>query len=446
MTFLILSTVFGYFLFLPDRAPKQINLAVVPFEITQNSPEYLEHALPNEFVYLLSLSRDVIVIDYESSVDALNSSTPFRGFIRELGATHFVDGVVEVNDDDDETLTLRLVDVTQPAWRTRREATYLLSQTPPLQLLTNGVQLIRGGIYDTSAETLSPRTELNRSFTRYLEAQHSLRLGDTETAIEYAEDSLARTQNEYAALLLAQLVPERETEYLEIALAANPDYAPALIETARNEYERSRDLAGYIQELESMVLKYPNSDAIYELASMYSLMGQYEHSEELLFRWARMRPRSADAAFALAIARSRLQRDESAAEAYMVASARDTDLLTANRGSKYRRLSRYLDSNITQTSVDSSVQRVVGESNDCDVRFTDAFYSDSWQVAYTRLRCVDALFSIPPIRSAPADTEWMRFTSDERYVTWLSSIGADDSSKNKFQPIPIERLFKQRSE
>ena len=442
MTALILVTVVGYFLFLPDRAPMQVSLAVVPIEVTSNTPKYVQHALPREMREMLALSRDVIVVDYEAAEQVFESEKPFRGFIRELGASHFVDGVVAADEGGEETLTIRLIDGTQPAWKTKRQIQFSLSSTTPIEILRDAVQLVRDGLYDTSAGPLELPEELNAAFTLYLEARDQLRQGDFDAAISNAQSSLARQTNEYAAYLLSVLVPEKEQEYLQTALTANPRYVPALVASARQEYVATRDLVAYLDKLIPLVMEFPNSDAVYLLADALAASERFQEAEQLLFRWARMRPRSSDAALALSIARYRRGDRDQSLEALKVAEARDADLQPANRSFRLRSLRRFLVlENDSSYDIVPEKDRDRSTSSNCDVRFNEAYRSDRWRTAYSNLGCVEFSYSIPPAWVNPDDQRWLLFVSDDEYRTWSDRMRLSDPRIATYDFPDANQLF-----
>ena len=445
MTALILITVVGYFLFLPDQAPKQISLAVVPFEVTPNTPPYIQHALPREIREWLSRSRDVLVVDYEAAEAVIGSEKPFRGFIRELGATHFVDGVVESVAQDEEVLTIRLVDGTQPAWKTKRQIQFALSSTAPMEIVRETVQTVRDGLYDTSAGPLALPDELSTAFTLYLEAQDQFERGNLDAATLKARASQSQYTNAYAAHLLAVLMPEREDEFLQTATTAIPQSVPALVASSKKEYAVARDLVAYLDELIPLVREYPNSEAVYELADAYTSIGLYREAEQLLFRWARMRPRSSDAALALSIARYRLGEINLSRDALKVAEARDADLPSAMKSLRLGWLKSYFERTDELNVMDGSASAIIGRtSSDCDAQFNEAFRSSMWEDAYAILDCVEVIFSVPPAWVDPDDETWLRFTTDAKYQAWVERMGLNDPRVLSYPVADVEQRLKSR--
>ncbi len=459
MGLLVLGTIVGYFLLLPRAIPKQITVAVLPFDGPAEVAPHLKIAFPRHLTELLALSRDLTIVDFDASQQAMDLDDEFRGFTHELGATHIVDGSFE---QDPETagkyfLTVRVVKVSQPAWKVRWDEKYRFSDEHLLDIRDRAILGIRKGLYDNSAGELIDESGMRDNFESYLKEQFLVESKSELDSTTIADRLMNMDGNPYAVFLAATLDPSVRSEAFERALTSNARHYPSLIEKAWDEYSESNDLHTYIETITELAGSYPNSEAIKRLASVYHALGWFEAEQELLYRWVKIRPRSGEAALAFAFSRYRTGNDAGVQEALTIASLREPLSKTVQM---YRTLydgeempspwwEQEADPQLrirllaiqNRTSEAGEILGEIKESLSCDEELELSLYVGELDQAIDQLDCVSGFWMQPPGWWTDDDERWVAFTSDERYESWRDQRGFSNASTSQLVPASIPKLF-----
>ncbi|MCY4144440.1 MAG: hypothetical protein OXG08_12240 [Gammaproteobacteria bacterium] len=458
MTLLVVGTIVVYFLILPRAIPKQIIVAALPFDGPEHLPKHMTHAFPKHLTELVALSRELTVIDFDEARAALELGERFRGFTEELGATHIVDGefVEDAEEPGNFVLTVRVVNVTQLAWKLRWDEQYHYPEQSLAQIRDQAAAGVLKGLYDNSVGEIPIASNSAENFEGYLEALWLADSGNRTQAQQRLVGLPHIESNPYALHLLSTLLPDDAEKYVELALSADPNHYPSLIEHAKQTYRKDGDLAQYLQTITALAGKYPNSEAVKEMADLYHALGWYDEEEQLLFRWVKMRPRSGEAALAMAFSRFRRGDDQQVQEALRIAYLRDPNNPTVQR---YRALYelevdsvdpspleepgyrfRYLAINgLMDEAIE--VLETMGEEMSCDESVEAGLYVGDLDRAFRSLECAERLWTTPPVWWQESDARWEEFTSDERYSSWLEERGLRESAIAGLEPASVEKLF-----
>ena len=458
MTLLVVGTIVVYFLILPRAIPKQIIVAVLPFDGPEYLPKHMTHAFPKHLTELVALSRELTVIDFDEARSALELGEGFRGFTEELGATHIVDGefVEDAEKAGKFVLTVRVVNVTQLAWKLRWDEQYHYPEESLAEIRDQAAAGVLKGLYDNSVGEIPTASNFAKNFEGYLEALWLADSGNRPQAQQQLVGLPQVESNPYALNLLSTLLPDDAGKYVELALAANPNHYPSLIEHAKQTYRNDGDLTQYLQTITALAGKYPNSEAVKELANLYHALGWYDEEEQLLFRWVKMRPRSGKAALAMAFSRFRRGDDQQVHEALRIAHLRDPDNPTVQRYLALYALEvesaepspleepgfnfRYLAAK-GLTDEAKAILETIGDDMSCDESVEAALYVRDVDRAFRNLECAERLWTTPPVWWLESDARWEGFTSDERYSSWLEERGLRESAIAGLEPASIEQLF-----
>lgn len=232
MIVVVVGTGIGWWMVLPEIAPKRIAIAVLPFAETESSGRdaHLAHGLAAEVVSGLASVSDFDVLDSRETSHYRSGETRLRQLADTLGATYAVEGSVR-REGDRLTVTARLTDLADldVTWQDTVSGT------------TDDIFALRDAIADGIAEKLllgdaevsaGPAID-SRAYEMYLQARTSGDAGDFAAASRYAERSLAISDdNPYAHYYLGHLRYMQDQggamPHIEAALAADPTYAPAL--------------------------------------------------------------------------------------------------------------------------------------------------------------------------------------------------------------------------
>ena len=458
MTLLVVGTIVAYFLILPRALPKQIIVAVLPFDGPSSLSKHLTHAFPRHLNELVALSRELTVVDFDASWEAIDLKEKFRGFTEELGATHIVDGdfVEDEQNPGSYVLTIRVVNVTQVAWKLRWDEEYRYPDTSLLDIRNSAAAGILKGLYDNSVGEIAHEKSMEKGFESFLLAQSLVDLGDRQGAIEKLRELPDLDSNPYALFLLSTLDASQADELRELAIEANPRHYPSLIEQAWATYWKEGNLQQYIESITELAGTFPNSTAVERLAHLYHALGWFREEEELLFRWVRMRPRSGDAALLMAFSRYRQGNTPLVEEAIVIAKLRDED---NDRVDLYRALydlevrynpNAHVDSPkfevrdfavAGRTEEARAVLQRIRDQLSCDDLVELALYLGDLDLAFDNLYCVFGFWVQPLGWWTTNDTRWESFTNDERYSSWLQSRGMVPSVISQLEPESVADLF-----
>ena len=458
MTVVVLATVAAYFVFLPKSAPKQIILAVLPFGGPEHTPEKLRIGLPSDIRNQLALSRDLRVTDFQSSLDVFNAKQGFAGITEELGASHFVDGTFkELGSDLSATLEMRLVNVTQSAWKEVWKVSLRIESDEWITFAKTIPKTIREELYDQYLEHESTDFGATEDYLLYLEALslfHTHELNESLTVLEGISSenrtfSMNELEEHTTSLSDGYLIDSREM------------YDGTLAKERLNEIEiqrrQSGDVERYKEELEELVTNYPNSVAVSVLADLYVAAGWYPQAKQLLYRWAQLRPRSFYVGVRLAQV-DYLQGDVPGVNrALKIAERRSgnsqkmaywLEILLLNLSTEYDPSS---ESNpvillMKKGQEGQSIRYERGFHQtysrlDCDSRIELALYGNEDELASQELACAQSKWLVPPVFWSIIDPRWINFVSSNEYEDHLSRIGIAKADLKALSPSDVSLLF-----
>ena len=231
MIVIVVGTGIGWWMVLPEIAPKRIAIAVLPFSDTgpAGSDAHLAHGLSADILSGLAGVPDFDVLAARETSQYRSGETQLRQLADTLGATYAVEGSVR-REGDRLTVTARLTDLADldVTWRDSARGRM------------DDIFALRDAIADAIAEKLllgdaevsaGPEIDLP-AYEAYLRARLRGDAGDHAAARNLAEHSLSISgDNPYAHYYLGYLshMQDRgdEMAHLDAALAADPTYAPA---------------------------------------------------------------------------------------------------------------------------------------------------------------------------------------------------------------------------
>lgn len=231
MIVIVVGTGIGWWMVLPEIAPKRIAIAVLPFADagSTGNDAHLAHGLSADILSGLAGVPDFDVLAARETFQYKSGETQLRQLADTLGATYAVEGSVR-REGDRLAVTARLTDLADldVTWRDSVRGTM------------DDIFALRDAITDAIAEKLllgnaevsaGPETDL-RAYEAYLRARLLGDAGDYAAARNLAEHSLSISgNNPYAHYYLGYLshLQDRgdELAHLEAALAADSTYAPA---------------------------------------------------------------------------------------------------------------------------------------------------------------------------------------------------------------------------
>ncbi len=458
MGLLVVGTIVAYFLVLPRAIPKQIIVAVLPFDGPPTLSKHLTHSFPKHLTELVALSRELTVIDFDEAGAALELGDEFRGFTEELGATHIVDGnfVEDVESPGSYILTVRVVNVTQLAWKLRWDEQYHYPDESLLEIRNRAATGVLKGLYDNSVGEIPSEPDLAGSFEGFLKAQWLADSAKHQQAQEMLLGLPKLESNPYALHLLAKLDSANAAGRFEQALIASPNHYPTLIEQAKLAYRNNGDLASYLQTITELAGTYPNSEAVKELANLYHALGWYAEEEQLLFRWVKMRPRSGDAALDMAFSRFRRGDEQQYLEALRIANLRDPASVRVQRFTALYEMEVMsqepdelndlgfaiaLFASMGMSDQASKLLEAIKDELSCDDRVEAALYIGDLDLAFQNLDCGKRFWTAPPGWWEENDPRWVAFTSDQRYTAWLEDRGFHRAVLERLEPVSIPELF-----
>ena len=458
MSLLVLSTIIGYFILLPRAIPKQIIVAVLPFDGPETLADHVTKEFPRHLRELVALSRDLTFVDFDAATAVIDLREDFRGFTHELGVTHIVDGdFVEDQDNPDSfLLTVRVVDVTRPAWKLKWDNVFRYPDETLLSIRNAAAEQILDGLFDNSVGEIADEESMQGEFEEFLRAQSLFHSGEIQSARTVLNQISNVESNAFALYLLSQIDSEREAHFLDLAIGANPRHYPSLIEKAWNEYSATGDLALYTNTITELAGTFPNSEAVLRMAELYRALGWYEEEERLLYRWAKMRPRSGVAALNIGLSRFRSGNTAGVEEALTIASARESEISRVKLYTALYELElrdRFIDLpesaefEIRQLAVDGRIEEARGvlatiqEQLSCDELVENALYLGDLSLAFKNLACSAQFWTQPPGWWLEEDPRWQAFVSDPRYSEWQHSRGFVRATLDQLTPASIPQLF-----
>ena len=231
MIVIVVGTGIGWWMVLPEIAPKRIAIAVLPFSDmgSAGSDAHLAHGLSAEILSGLASVPDFDVLAARETSQYKSGETQLRQLADTLGATYAVEGSVR-REGDRLTVTARLTDLAD------LDVTWRDSVRGPMDDIFSLRDAIAGAIAEKlllgDAEvSAGPEIDLP-AYEAFLRARLHGDAGDHAAARNLAEHSLSISgDNPYAHYYLGYLNHMQdqgdEMTHLAAALAADPTYAPA---------------------------------------------------------------------------------------------------------------------------------------------------------------------------------------------------------------------------
>ena len=455
MCAIVVGTVVAYFAFLPNVAPKVIVLSVNPFTTDEDIPEYMQLGFAADLRDALSRSRDVLVVDFKSSSEIREiEANEFRLLLDQLGSTHFVDGHVQLNDEGDFVIKPRLVNVSQPMWKELWQQDFV-SSLEDLQLTRNEIaRAIRIELYDYSAMRVPDVQGISESYVMYLSGMRDLLREDTQLAKTKFRGSMEVYDTTVVRVALSYLNVQSEAlAHIRSALeldAENPDARALLMQYEFREGGiRSENLA----ELERLAADFPNSVAVRVLAEVYWALGWYRETEQLLFRWAQLHPKSVLPAIEIAALRFHLMDSDGVEEALSIGELRQPE----NELTKSVRYTIEMTKFAGTEKNTRIVKQSVAESGETSLEsIDDTYYSkcdavvvwflttEQFDAAIDALSCGTRYWVSPPFFWRETDSRWQEFKADPEYVRYVERLGVEEILKTGREPVAIEELFAPR--
>ena len=287
MLAIMIATVVGWWVLLPEIAPKRITIAVLPFEQARGprpAPPHLGEGIAADIAIALAEVPDFIVLDRAASF-----SYAARGAARgdvsqllagELGATHVVEGRVR-RSEGGTALSARLTGLSefQLLWEddlSGDDADLFVMRDAIAAAIAKKLVLL-GDV----AVSAGPPVDL-RAYETFLEARAVADAGNTTRAATLAERSLALdADNAYAHFLLAELYHgdgrrDAAAAHTADALALDPGSAPAQALRAHLRFLADGDLTAYHGTLTDLVAARRDADALRWLTCLYDAVGRSE--------------------------------------------------------------------------------------------------------------------------------------------------------------------------
>ena len=457
MALVVVGTVVTYFVFLPKSAPKQITLAVLPFSGSASVPEWLKYGLAADIRNELALSRDVKVIDFQSSVDAFDEGYNFESITDELGASHFVDGNFdELNSDLSGTLSVRLVNATHAAWKEVWTSAISVKAGEWEQLRASVARTIRDELYDLNTPRELGLVNDANSYLTYLRALHAFHHRADKRALAILNEIPESGIAPYMELLKRHLSTRQDgIFYFEMREMFEATEAQYRLDELNTTLRASQDLREYKEQLENLVADYPNSTAVSILADLYLYAGWLRQSEQLLIRWAQLRPRSFNvgvrlahidylrndipgAMRALEIAGERSKNIDGAE--IMRSTLQKTIELERESPSIYELREVFIENN-PGVDLPKTPLPDIYEEFDCDSKIALTIARERLQHTLEALHCAQHTWVTPPFFTRITDPRWEALTSTDEYQAYLEREGYARPNLSDTGPTNVDALF-----
>ena len=436
MALVVLGTVITYFVFLPTSAPKQLYLAVLPFGGNEEIPRHLKIGLPADIRNELSLSRDVKVIDFQSSVDVFDVKRDFKGVTEELGASHFVDGTFSATQDNGSLdVQMRLVNMTQSAWKEVWTVEIRVQPNEWESFRTEMASTIREELYDLNTLRSFTVGEYPDDYQNYLKALTAFHDRNDTLALELLNQIPANARLVSSSQLLAQLNQRGDGYLYDSREMFEPTEAGPLLDELWSELRQHKNLEIFKDDLEGLVSDFPNSVALSTLADLYTHAGWYREAKELLFHWALLRPRSLNVGIRLANV-DYLHGD-------IPGAYRSIDI-AENRSANSAEAEHWKDLLALNTESNSILSHEFAHNMGCDYRLEQALYTGDLLTATDQLQCAQRKWLLPPVFWQKTDARWIQFIATPEYQRRMSDLGFSSSDLESTEPVDVAILFRPR--
>ena len=220
----------------------------------------------------------------------------------------------------------------------------------------------------------------------------------------------------------------------------------------------SQDLREYKEQLENLVADYPNSTAVSILADLYLYAGWLRQSEQLLIRWAQLRPRSFNvgvrlahidylrndipgAMRALEIAGERSKNIDGAE--IMRSTLQKTIELERESPSIYELREVFIENN-PGVDLPKTPLPDIYEEFDCDSKIALTIARERLQHTLEALHCAQHTWVTPPFFTRITDPRWEALTSTDEYQAYLEREGYARPNLSDTGPTNVDALFMPR--
>lgn len=453
---LVILTVVGYFLWLPNLAPKLITLAILPFEGDETTSDHLKYELPRFLTMRLSESRDLNIVDFYDTREWFETGeVQFQTSAILLGATHLLAGEFKsVADTDEFDLEIKLVDVSKVSPSMKWESTFSSGEQSILEFHNEIVTNIREKLYDKSPLATLEEELNSASFEHLLRAYSLVSDGRINDAAKLLLAENHQWESAHSSYLLSQLLPNSRAKYVERALKLDPNHYLALIENVDIQYERDRDFLQYLDNITELVSRYPNSKAVSSLARIYHELGWFAEEQELLYRISRIQPLSSEVALRIAFSRFHTEDHELVTDALQIAQLRepsnervtryqelfDWNLLDQRNDVGANEYLRLIQGEYVYSNLASMPSNLIQKFT-CDELVELALYMDDFDGTFDALSCSQRLWLQPPPFWAGDESPWVSFVADGRYTQWLQVKGLDLAKLGELTPPVVRKLF-----
>lgn len=307
MAVVVLGSVLVYSVYLPQTAPKQITLAVLPFS---SDDEFVPLSVGFSAVLRdsIALSRDVAVVDTISTNLVMFDEAKASGMSHILALTHFVDGEVRWHENGTVHVDYRLVNVSQPNWK--EVATGSLTSEADVERPWQDVRdtltkTVRSALYDNSLMRFEPNQAPAQAYRDYLAQVGSYLLA-------------TRAQKPHP-LMHDEFDTYVKELFKDASIATEPKRA---LWHAEAQFLDSLNVDDFASRLWTLAGEYPNSLAVRALAQLAFDLEHKALAEHAWLRFARIYPQSANVALNIANVR-RLNDDFDGVEkAFRIAALR----------------------------------------------------------------------------------------------------------------------------
>ena len=276
MAAIVVATVVGWWVLLPDIAPKRIVIAVLPFDGDAARERWLGDGIAEDVRAALALTPNFTVLARAAAFAYRDRPERLRSLADEIGATHAVVGRA-ATDGAELAVAARLVYLAEgtPLWENEWSGS-----AADLFAIRNGIAravaqklLLVGESQVSAGPPIAPD-----AYRAFLRAREFAQRGDQDGAQNWASNSLALAENPYAHAWLARqhllrgdIVAGRS--HADAALQAAPGFPPALALAAWWRCRDDGDANACFQALYAMVEERRDADAMRWLTQLYDVGG-----------------------------------------------------------------------------------------------------------------------------------------------------------------------------
>ena len=286
MAAIVIATVVGWWMLLPEIAPKRIVIAVLPFADRSEArdQQFLADGIAADVAIGVAQVPEFVVIGRATSFGYRGERFPMRQLADDLGATYVIAGSVR-RQEDRLWVTARLTDLADFGVLWKKEWQGVLADVFAIRdEISHGIasKLLLLGDADVSA---GPAIDAG-AYEVFLRARSHGDAGEHVAAIELAEESLQLdAENLYAHYYLAFIQHQRRQAgaraHVDAALNIDADFRRALSLQVRLRYLEDGDVIGYYRGLADLVTRHRDAHAARWLADLYAAAGRDEDASTL---------------------------------------------------------------------------------------------------------------------------------------------------------------------